>query len=149
MNFTYLFYQHIAFRKSCANCHYTNLQRPSDITLADYWGWERTDPTFNADDKGVSLVFCNTEKGRQLFEAVKDRLNTLPVDLPNAMQTHLEKPSELHPQRDEFEELYGKVGFKKTMVKFGFMGRKHDIAILKKKIKGKFKGLFKKIKSII
>lgn len=38
MSFTYLFYQHIMFRQSCEKCHYTNTRRPSDITIADFWG---------------------------------------------------------------------------------------------------------------
>lgn len=40
---SYLFYQNIMFRHSCGVCHFTNLHRPSDITIADYWGWQRTD----------------------------------------------------------------------------------------------------------
>lgn len=149
MNFTYLFYQHIAFRKSCANCHYTNLHRPSDITLADYWGWERTDPTFNADDKGVSLVLCNTEKGKELFESVKDRLDTIPVELANAMQSHLEKPSELHLLRDDFEDYYGKNGFAKTMRKFGYMGWKHNIAVINKMVRNKIHGVKCRLKKLL
>lgn len=62
MSFTYLFYQNIMFRHSCGKCHFANTQRPSDITIADFWGWEKTDPEFNKDNKGVSLVLVNTEK---------------------------------------------------------------------------------------
>lgn len=62
MSFTYLFYQYITFRYSCGKCHFCNTRRPSDITIADYWGWQKTDPNINKDDKGVSLVFVNTEK---------------------------------------------------------------------------------------
>lgn len=131
MNYTSIYYSHLAFRKSCAVCHYTNLQRPSDITLADYWGWERTDLHFNEDDKGVSLVFCNTEKGRELFDAVKDRMETIPVELANSMQNCLERPVNLHPLRDEFEYSYGRYGFLKTLRKFGFLGWRHSLNHLK------------------
>ena len=72
MNFTYVFYQHIMFRHSCGKCHFCNTTRPSDITIADFWGWEKTDPNFNQDDKGVSLILVNTHKGREIFEAVRD-----------------------------------------------------------------------------
>lgn len=61
--YTDLFYQHIMLRPSCGYCHYTNFNRPSDFTIADYWGWERINPNFNKDDKGVSLVLINTRKG--------------------------------------------------------------------------------------
>ena len=135
MSYTHLFYQHIMFRHSCGVCHDTNLQRPSDITLADFWGWEKTDPTLNADDKGYSLVLCNTEKGRQLFEAVKDRMNTRPVDMTKAMQPNLEHPSEIHPKRMAFEKSFGKYGFEKTMKRFGFMGWRKKALRYYKRIK--------------
>ena len=137
MSYTHLFYQHIMFRHSCGVCYYTNLQRPSDITLADFWGWENTDSSLNVDDKGYSLVLCNTEKGRELFEAVKDRMNTLPVDMTKAMQPNLEHPSEIHPRRMEFEECFEKHGFERTMKRFGYLGWRNRI--------NKYKILIKRI----
>ena len=111
MSFTFLFYKHIMFRKSCGNCHFTNTKRPSDITIADFWGWEKTNPTFNTDNKGVSLVLLNTKKGRKLFDAVQERMNTFPAELENCIQPNMLHPSEMHPQRDKFEKLYSKYGF--------------------------------------
>ena len=64
--YTRLFCEHIMFRKSCGVCHFANTVRPSDITIADFWGWQKTDESFNKDDKGVSLVLCNTKKGRAI-----------------------------------------------------------------------------------
>lgn len=118
MSFTFLFYKHIMFRKSCGKCHFTNLNRPSDITIADFWGWEKTDPTFNADDKGCSLMLLNTEKGRKLFEAVQDRLNTIPANLDDCMQPNLMHPSAIHPQRDKFEKEYAEKGFEYVFRKY-------------------------------
>lgn len=124
MTFTYTFYKHIMFRHSCGKCHFTNIHRPSDITLADFWGWEKTDPHINEDDKGISLVLLNTPKGKEIFEAVKDRLDTIPVDIANAMQPNLQHPSVIHPDRMKFEEDYIKHGFKYVMCKYGDMGWK-------------------------
>lgn len=73
--YTNLFYEHITLRHSCGICHYTNLQHPSDITLADFWGWEKTDANLNLDDKGISLVLVNTTKGQKWFEAVKNAID--------------------------------------------------------------------------
>ena len=131
--FTSLFTKNIAMRHSCSTCYFTNLHRPSDITIADYWGWERTDPYFNADNKGCSLVLCNTEKGKHLFEAIKDRMNVIPAEIKNIMQTHLSKPSEAHPERQAFEDYYARYGFEKTIRKFGLMGWRKTIHELKKK----------------
>lgn len=135
INYTYLFYSHILFRHSCSVCHYTNLKRPSDITIADYWGWQKTDPEFNADNKGCSLVLCNTEKGQKLFDAIKDRMNTIPAELPNVMQTHLKKPSGKHPRRMDFERYYIKGGFEYAARKTGLIGWRHTLKRIKKEIK--------------
>ena len=118
-NPAYKFYQDITFRLSCGNCHFCNLTRPSDVTLADYWGFERTNPQFNADNKGCSLVLLNTEKGKMLFEYVKDELNIIPAKLENVMQNHLSKPSKIHPKRINFERDYEKFGFKYVLKKYG------------------------------
>ena len=99
------------FRKSCGVCHFTNTHRPSDITIADYWGWEKTDPEINKDDKGVSLVFCNTEKGAWLFEQVKDKLIVKKAELNNTLQKNLNNPTPVNPNRDEFEKIYSEQGF--------------------------------------
>ena len=142
MSFTYLFYQHIMFRHSCGKCHFTNTKRPSDITLADFWGWEKTAPNINKDDKGVSLILINTEKGRELFDKVKDRMTVIPARLEDCMQPNLRQPSKISPLATAFERDYERRGFEYALKKYGHDG-------LKKKV-NKFKGKIKrKIKKII
>ena len=143
MTFTYTFYKHIMFRHSCGKCHFTNIHRPSDITLADFWGWEKTDPHINEDDKGISLVLLNTPKGKEIFEAVKDRLDTIPVDIANAMQPNLQHPSVIHPDRMKFEEDYIKYGFKYVMCKYGDMGWKCQLRHKLRKIKKAMKKILR------
>lgn len=132
--YTYAFYQHIALRQSCAVCHFTNLIRPSDLTLADYWGSERTDANFNADDNGCSLLLCNTEKGKVLFESVKNQMNVIPAMLENVMLPNLEHPSIFHKDRLNFEQDYEKYGFEKTMKRHSLMGWKYCVNCIKRKI---------------
>lgn len=146
MSFTYLFYKHIMFRKSCGNCHFTNIKRPSDITIADFWGWENTDSAFNADNKGVSLVLLNTEKGRKLFDAVQDRMNTIPAELDKCLQPNMQHPSEMHPLSDNFFSDYSQKGFKYVMWKYG---ENYPPTFLRKKSKrllDKIKRFIKKMK---
>lgn len=133
------------FRKSCGNCHFTNTKRPSDITIADFWGWEKTDPNFNADNKGCSLVLLNTEKGRKLFEAVKDRMNTVSANLEDCMQPNMSHPSEIHPDSDQFFSDYRKKGFKYVMWRYGEKYPPTLIRKKKKQIISMFKRLLKKI----
>lgn len=129
--FPYLFYQNLFFRPSCSVCHFTNLKRPSDITLADYWGWERTNPDFNADDRGCSLVICNTEKGLHLFNAIEGKMDVITAELVNIMQTHLSRPSEVHPKRKIFEEDYSKNGFEHAAKKVGMIGWLREVRVIK------------------
>lgn len=123
------------FRHSCGVCHFTNLHRPSDITLADFWGWENNVPEFNNDDKGVSLVLLNTEKGKKIFDAVKPHLYTVEVKTANSLQPNLRHPSIPHPLRKRFEDDYIKYGFKYVMKHYGNTGLKYYMKIGKEKIK--------------
>lgn len=132
MSFTYLFYQHIMFRHSCGVCHYTNTKRPSDITLADFWYWQKTDPNINLDDKGLSLILINTEKGKKLFEAAKADLNVIPARLEDCMQGNMKRPSPIHPKRMKFEEDYKNMGFEYVLNKYG---RDSKLDKLKKKLR--------------
>lgn len=145
MSYTYLFYQHIMFRKSCGNCHYTNLKRPSDITIADFWGWEKTDPSFNADDMGASLVFVNTEKGKDIFEAAKERMNTIPVKIEDCLQPNLCGPSEIDCRRDEFEKDFERRGFKYVYYKYSEEGWRYKTREKYRTLRGHIGRILRKI----
>lgn len=126
-SYTYLFYEHIMFRHSCGTCKFTNLQRPSDITLADFWGWQYTDAHINADDKGLSLVLCNSEKGKQWFDNVRDRMHVISVSLGKCMQPSLRHPSKIHPNRMKFEHDYQHQGLLYTLRKYGNLGWRYVV----------------------
>lgn len=99
------------FRHSCGNCHFCNTKRPSDITIADFWGWEKTGSEINKDDKGLNLVLLNTEKGYEIFNSIKDRLDIIEASPISYMQPNLQHPSVIHPKRMAFERDYVKYGF--------------------------------------
>lgn len=120
--FNYTFYHPYMLRKSCNKCYFCNLRRPSDITLGDLWGWEKVVPNFNVDDKGVSLVLCNSEKGRKMFDSVSSMLNFMPVDIEHCMQYNLKCPTPVDPNRDCFEMDYKSHGFVYVMKKYGDVG---------------------------
>lgn len=109
--YTGLFYKHIMLRHSCGVCHYTNVMRPSDLSLADFWGWERTDSCINKDNKGLSLVFVNTEKGRRLFKMIQRDLDIISAKIENCLQPNLQHPTFIHPKHKQFEKDYAILGF--------------------------------------
>ena len=69
--YLYSFMQAYTYRESCYECKFAQIPRQGDITLADYWG---ADKFFTGIDisKGVSLVLLNTEKGKALFNDIKE-----------------------------------------------------------------------------
>lgn len=134
--YTYTFYKHIMFRHSCGVCHFTNFKRPSDITIADFWGWEKAiGEEFGADNKGVSLVLVNTEKGKQWFDSVKQDIYFKETTAENCMQPNLQRPSEIHPQRDMFEQDYRNNGFEYVVEKYCKDPSNTIISRVKRKIK--------------
>lgn len=143
--FRYLFYKHIMLRYSCSNCHYNNFERPSDITLGDYWGWEKTDKNFNADDRGCSLVLVNTEKGREWFEKIKSQINFLPVKKENCIQPPLVAPFPAHKDRAQFEQDYVKHGFKFILYRYGNIGPYYKFNNFIERVRGKLGRIKNKI----
>lgn len=58
-------------RPSCQACPAKQLKSGSDITLGDFWGIGSLMPEID-DDKGVSAIIINTEKGRKALHSVND-----------------------------------------------------------------------------
>lgn len=58
-------------RPSCYECPFKGFPQKADITLADFWGIEKIDPTMD-QDMGTSLVMINSAKGTTLFDKIKD-----------------------------------------------------------------------------
>lgn len=67
-----LFYDNRMLRPSCYCCPYTvAVGRPGDLTIADFWGVERTSHARSDDQTlGVSLVIANCMMGLQLLSEV-------------------------------------------------------------------------------
>lgn len=72
-------------RDSCHHCHYTNLNRLGDITIADFWGYKKEKKEINNKDKGISLLIINTPKGKTIFENCKSQLIYYKKDIQSAI----------------------------------------------------------------
>lgn len=141
--YTHLFYRHIMLRPSCSKCHYTNFNRPSDLTLADYWGWQKLSPSFNADNKGCSLLLINTPKGAELFSKKKDIINYLTTTQALCIQPNLQNPSRFDSKWLDFEKLYSKKGFLTIVKKYGNLGWRYKTQQKKQCIKKIIKKIIK------
>ena len=116
-DYTDLFYEHIMLRPSCHKCHFANVNRVADLTLADFWGIEKNKPEFD-DNKGVSLVLVNTEKGKRMFDAATLDLERFECDIKNCIQPTLVKPSVASERRTVFWDDYQKMRFEDLLKKY-------------------------------
>ena len=66
--------------KMCYNCPFKEFKDNSDIMLGDFWGVGDEYPDF-ADNQGISVVFIKTEKGEQLFDKIKEKIEYIEVDV--------------------------------------------------------------------
>lgn len=105
-------------RPSCFLCKYTSFSRKSDITVADFWNVGSACPEFN-DNKGISTVLVNTEKGEQWIEAMKERLDFQEVAKADCWQPHLEYSAVQPANRERFWQEYNQRGISFVLNKYG------------------------------
>lgn len=123
--FINIFYSHNAHRPSCYNCVFTNFERPSDVTIGDFWGIEEVKPQFD-DDKGISLVIINSKTGIKVFNSIKDDIIFMESNMNECIQRNLVRPTPISSSRDKFWEDYNKRGFEyiaKKYTSYGLINR--------------------------
>lgn len=125
--FARLFCRNIILRPSCYVCKFSNLKRVSDITLADFWGIEKSHPEF-FDRRGVSMALINTAKGMRIFENIKNKIDWMQSGVEACNQPRLLKPSNASPYRDAFWKDYNRYGY-------NFVQKKYIGCALKNRIK--------------
>lgn len=104
----------IAFTKNfslldaCHRCQYTNLQRPSDITVADYWGYISRSKQYQCDGKGISMIMINTARGENIFSQIAGQIKKVETSLADAVESNpcLSHPFIRNPKADLFWECY-------------------------------------------
>lgn len=134
--FTKMFYNHYILRPSCFKCPYKDVVHPGDITIADYWGIEKAAPGFD-DNKGVSLVLINNEKGERIFEVIKNCLEYCECRLEDSMQPPLISPFEEPKERDKFWQDFYRLPYSKLVNSYVGEGKKQKIKRILKKVLGR------------
>lgn len=113
-----VFYNQCALRLSCYECPYATTERKTDMTIGDFWHIEETIPDFY-DEKGNSIFLIHTDRGEQLFETVKVKLEYRLSDTKQCWQANLEAPTKKSEQRNEFWNDYQRKGVDFVMKKYG------------------------------
>lgn len=93
------FLNSLFYTESCYECKYANTNRVSDITLGDSWG-----SNLSADEQseGISLIVCQTEKGKELLENIGLELCDVDSSCAIANNHQLRTPSSMPSKREYF-----------------------------------------------
>ncbi len=94
---------HLMSRPSCYECPFTTTERQADITLGDLWGVHLYCPELYGDNGGASLIVCNTEKGRDVWNDAKKHFFGHELDFEAALkyQSPMRKSIDDNPKRGE------------------------------------------------
>lgn len=92
-------------RPSCYNCKCKNGASHSDLTIADFWGISSIMPDFD-DDKGVSLVLVNTDKGRNVLALCDLEIRKSTLDDARRFNGGFKETVIIPPKRDAFFHHY-------------------------------------------
>ena len=104
-------------RPSCYQCAYTNLNRPGDFTLGDFWGL-RDDELPEEQKKGVSLLMVNTPHGSHIFDQIPLARQAYPVERAVAGNPRLATPISQPTDRPAFFAAYELEPFEQVRRKF-------------------------------
>jgi coenzyme F420-reducing hydrogenase beta subunit len=109
-----LYYEafHFAYlqRPSCFECKYATGKRVGDLTLGDFWGWQKAHITMSTQE-GVSCCLLNTGKAKEVFAQLNINTNKVTVDSIIQGNYHLRNRSK---KKDNWETVMD------TIVQNGF-----------------------------
>lgn len=103
-------------RPSCYECPFKGFPQKADVTLADFWGIEKIDPTMD-QDKGTSLVMINSDKGQSLFNSIKDKVEWRLFSMKEARESNPamdESLKAVKPDRCSFFEDLDRLPFEEV-----------------------------------
>lgn len=96
--YTLAFLRGLIYTENCYSCHYARTDRVGDLTIGDSWG------TANKTElkKGMSLILCQTTKGKELMERMDFYFEKADIQNAVANNQQLNHPSVVPEQRAIF-----------------------------------------------
>lgn len=80
-----LFLKNLILNNGCYDCKFKGDNHVADITLGDLWGIENFDD-IKDDDKGMSLLLTNTQKGNDLVKELQNSIYIQEIDKDLALR---------------------------------------------------------------
>ena len=101
------YHRMISYRENCYHCQFAKQNRISDITISDYKGLGKYAPSNISDNRHVSCIFVNTEKGSDFIDRLIKDGNVVaeerPVREPIDGDAQLRHPSQKSLARKIFD----------------------------------------------
>lgn len=155
------FYKGYLFREGCYRCKYAQVNRCSDITLADFWGIGSNGKAFRKSvTHGISLVLGNTPKGNNILKEMSEKeifLQERSLEEGVSGQHNLKSPSPRPGYRcDSAKDFINMPSFMDYAIKYNLLPKHKYKYFVTKAIKDKFvdwgvfdmaKGIFTQIKN--
>ncbi len=76
-----VYHSHTMCAPHCEKCRYQAFPRQGDITIGDFWGIGKKDPELDTF-KGVSIVLCNNQKGKEFFLSISEEKSKVRKKVP-------------------------------------------------------------------
>ena len=113
------FIGNICLRDSCSECLVKGVERCTDLTLGDYWGIWNQHPEFN-DEKGTSIVFTHSEKGKNALKRLKEQTEWLEIDTEDGYRENVSMvlSSQPHQKRKEFLDRVTSENFEEVVKEY-------------------------------
>lgn len=92
-------------RENCFSCSYASMERVSDVTISDFWGYMPKHWKFISFRKGTSAVLLNTEKGKSFFDSIS---NEIIIDVRDSKEIKSSQQNLNSPQvkPDRYEDFW-------------------------------------------
>lgn len=126
-------------RPSCYACPTKSFKSGSDVTIGDFWGVQYVMPEID-DDKGMSLVMINTEKGTVCFQEIE--IDCYLVEYEHALRynSSIERSVSLVKKRGSFYSETGDTLTRRVekLTRLGYRARLRMIlsCVLGKRVRG-------------
>lgn len=95
-------------RPSCTVCQFRKFASGADITLGGFWGSGIFGKEYN-DDRGISLVCVNSNKGEDLFRNIESALfdiRTSTLEEATQFNPCIVRSTTMHPKSEKFWRRY-------------------------------------------
>lgn len=135
------FFDGYSFRESCYSCQYAKPERAFDITIGDFWGLGKKNPTTEIPQhpNGCSVILPSSPKGVELAHAIQESMNMYPREVDEAVDGNDQLQHPYHLNR--------RIKLYRSLVRLGFGSWVYKLCVADKILKLKLLiPVWKKIK---